>query len=198
MADEDDDDPVVDSKDHQGLVRRIEKLVRQKSQLEADLKASTAKVGELEKAAAESTKAAKDAAKVVAERDALAAEKAGWGEERAILGAGVTDAEGIDFVRLAYSRIPEADRPKGGPAEWLQDREKLPKGVQAYLPEAKDPAKPAPGAKPPAPNGGVKPTPQINGTPDMVGLSNQDFAASREAIWSQLGFTPPTLPKSGG
>ena len=57
-----------------------------------------------------------------------------WGQEKAAYGAGISDAEGVDFARIAFQRVPESDRPEGGIAEWLTNRDALPKAVQAYLP----------------------------------------------------------------
>lgn len=197
MADDDDDDAgVVDSKDHRGLVRRIETLSRRESELKAKLAAAEAKTTELQAAIAEHGKAAKGWEKLQQERDSLLAEKAGWAEERAIVAAGVTEQEGVDFVRLAWSRLPEDQRPKGGPAEWLSTRDKLPKGVQAYLPAPAD-AKGQQQAKPPPnPNAGAKPAPNgvSHGASQLPTMSTQDFAASREAIWAELGFVAPALP----
>lgn len=194
MADDDDDDQVIDSKDHAGLVRRIEKLVRQQSELKAKLAERDAKLADFEKSQADIAKSQRDAEKVLKERDALLAEKAGWAEERAIVGAKVTEQEGIDFIRLAWSRVPEEARPKGGLPEWLGEREKLPKGVQAYLPPPAQDNKQV--AKPPAPNAGTRQPPAGGFTAEQLpGMSMQEYAQSREAIWSQLGFQAPPLPQ---
>ena len=41
-----------------------------------------------------------------------AAKAAAWGEERALLGAGITDPEDADVARLLYSRLPADGKPK--------------------------------------------------------------------------------------
>jgi hypothetical protein len=199
MADDDDDTGVVDSKDHRGLVRRIETLSRRESELKAKLAAAEAKTTELQATIAEHGKAAKGWEKLQQERDQLLAERNSWADERAILSSGISDPEGIDMARLAYGRIPEGERPKGGLSEWLGDREKLPKGVQAYLPAPAD-AKPPAVKPPPNPNAGARPPPNgtQHGASQLGTMSVQDFATSREAIWQELGFTAPSLPGKQG
>lgn len=85
---------------------------------------------------------------ITAERDALratheaaiaewTAKETTWQTERAILGAGITDPEAADFVAHAYGKVtPDAEGKKPALGEWLQNREALPRGVRAYLPEA--------------------------------------------------------------
>jgi hypothetical protein len=76
-----------------------------------------------------------------AQHDAARAEwqaaQTGWTTERAILSAGITDPEAADIVAHAYSRVATpAEGAKPTLAEWLANREALPKGVRAYLPDA--------------------------------------------------------------
>lgn len=83
-----------------------------------------------------------------AQHDAARAEwqaaQTGWTTERAILSAGITDPEAADIVAHAYGRVPTpAEGAKPTLAEWLANRETLPKGVRAYLPDAGAVAAPA-------------------------------------------------------
>jgi hypothetical protein len=56
-----------------------------------------------------------------------------WGQEREIVGAGITDKEGIATARWAWGRLPEAGRPTVG--DWLaSDRAALSPAVRAFLP----------------------------------------------------------------
>ena len=65
------------------------------------------------------------------------AAQTGWTTERAILSAGIVDPEAADIVAHAYSRVATpAEGAKPTLAEWLANREALPKGVRAYLPDA--------------------------------------------------------------
>jgi hypothetical protein len=83
-----------------------------------------------------------------AQHDAARAEwqaaQTGWTTERAILSAGITDPEAADIVAHAYSRVATpAEGEKPSLSEWLANREALPKGVRAYLPDAGAVAAPA-------------------------------------------------------
>lgn len=191
---DEDDAPVVDTRDHAGLVRRIERLSRQLSEARAAVADRDRRLEEAGVAAKDLDRAAKEAAKVLAERDALLAERAAWTDERAIVAAGITEPEGIDLARLAYGRLAPEARPKGGLAEWLGARDTLPKGVAAYLPA---PAAPPPnGARTaaPPPNAGARTAPAPVGTPDLGTMSPDAYRASRDAIWAELGLgAPPPL-----
>lgn len=128
-----------------------------------------------------------------------------WEQERAIAGSGITDQEGMDFVRSAWSRLPEQGRP--ALADWLKDTTKLPKGVQAYLPaQGSGGAQSADkgGTKLPASNGGVQPPPGGQGAPsqftaDAISrMSRDEYRQQRAAVHQSLGLpTPPALPKVG-
>ena len=50
----------------------------------------------------------------------------------------------MEYVQHAYSRLPSEGRPPL--AEWLGNKDGLPKAVRAYLPEAAPAATPAPSA----------------------------------------------------
>ena len=83
-----------------------------------------------------------------AQHDAARAEwqaaQTGWTTERAILSAGIVDPEAADIVAHAYGRVPTpAEGSKPSLSEWLANREALPKGVRAYLPDAGIVAAPA-------------------------------------------------------
>lgn len=100
-------------------------------------------------------------------------EKEGWSLEKAAMGAGITDPEGIDVARLLHGRLPEQGRPTID--AWLtdlrKDPTKAPKPLQPYLAPADDGeeevdeepapkkgaagATGAPGKKRPNPNGGI-------------------------------------------
>ncbi|MEQ1505320.1 MAG: hypothetical protein ABMB14_24020 [Myxococcota bacterium] len=62
-------------------------------------------------------------------------EKAAWEIEKAAMGAGITDADGVEVARLFHGRLPEKDRPAIG--AWLgelrKDPTKAPKPLQPYL-----------------------------------------------------------------
>jgi hypothetical protein len=49
----------------------------------------------------------------------LDAERAARAEDKALFGAGLTDEDAQDAARMLYAKVPEADRPEGGIAAWL-------------------------------------------------------------------------------
>ena len=120
---------------------RIVALAAEKAQLRSQLDSLTPQIaaaatlrGELD-----SLRAQHDAA-----RAKWQAAQTGWTTERAILSAGIVDPEAADIVAHAYSRVPTpAEGAKPSLSEWLANREALPKGVRAYLPDAGAVAAPA-------------------------------------------------------
>ncbi len=70
----------------------------------------------------------------------------GWATEKAILAAGISDPEGVDFARVAYERVqPGQNGQRPDIASWLANKDALPRAVRAYLAEA--PANGANGAQ---------------------------------------------------
>lgn len=118
--------------DINGAEARIRQLVARVKELEG-------RVGELtplaEQADKYRTQVEEVKAQSKAEREALRI-------EREISSAGITDAEGMEYVQHAYSRLPAEGRPPL--AEWLAAKDALPRAVRAYLPEATPAAVPAP------------------------------------------------------
>ena len=125
-----------------------------------------------------------------AQHDAARAEwqaaQTGWTTERAILSAGIVDPEAADIVAHAYGRVPTpAEGQKPSLAEWLANREALPKGVRAYLPDAGAVAAPAATGQAAAP-AAFPPAAKVN-----AGASSGTPAAAKtfspEAIQAMLG-----------
>ncbi len=195
-----------------GVDRRLATVTRKRREAEEALRAAEEQIDALQGQIAEFKRAAKGFESVQAERDALVAERDGWAEEKAMIGIGLTDPEGIDLARLAYGRIKPEDRPKGGIAAWLGEREALPRGVAAYLPEpntktdsakgsdtgasAKPPAKPAASADGKARHAPT--TPQTFAPGSVSAMSADEVSASRDAIWAALGRKPPATPAGLG
>lgn len=109
-----------------------------------------------------------------------------WETERELFSRGITDQEGMDFVRLAYDRLPAEGRPPLG--EWLAG-DKLPKAVRAYLPEggvtAPPPAAPAAPPPPPANAGttGTRSGTPSQFTPEAISrMTPSEYKAARAAI----------------
>jgi hypothetical protein len=162
-----------------GAAARIRQLVARVKELEG-------RVGELTPLAesAEKYRAQVDEVKAAskAEREALRI-------EREISAAGITDAEGMEYVQHAYSRLPSENRPPL--AEWLGNKEALPKAVRAYLAEAPA-AAPAPtmGAPLPKSNAGtVTQTPPATTTwtsESIMRLTPAEFKANAAAINAAL------------
>ena len=173
--------------DDSGAAARIRQLVARVKELEA-------RVAEVEPLAQQADKwrgqyeEAKASSKV--EREALRL-------EREIMSAGVMDAEGLDYVQHAYSKLPAEGRPPIG--EWLSNRDGLPKAVRAYLTDAAPapqqaptlPSSTAPAAVP-MPRTSTATVPQAPAEPAVWSaeaisrLSPTEFRAHREAIMASL------------
>jgi DNA repair exonuclease SbcCD ATPase subunit len=164
-----------------GAAARIRQLVARVKELEG-------RVGELTPLAenAEKYRAQVEEVKATskAEREALRM-------EREIAAAGITDAEGIEYVQHAYGRLPSEGRPPL--AEWLAAKDALPKAVRAYLPEAAPPAPaptgPTPQALPKSNAGTVTQTPPATTTwtPEAImRLTPAEYKANAAAIQAAL------------
>lgn len=134
---------------------RIRALTNERRQLREQLAAMQSQL----EAQSEAVKAAEALKSQLGEWEGrYATAEAGWRTERELLARGISDAEGIEFVRLAYDRLPKEGRPELG--AWLSEPDKLPRGVRAYLPAepaaTTEPAKPA--TPPPRANAGALPT----------------------------------------
>jgi len=173
----------VDSVDTGAANARIRQLVARVKELES-------RVGELQPLAetAEKYRVQLDEQKAMskAEREALRL-------EREIMSAGVMDAEGLEYVQHAYSKLPAEGRPSI--SEWLGNKEALPKAVRAYLsdtaaPPTTTPAPtPAPAPAPSTARAAVAAAPDApqSWTPEAIArLSPAEFKANREAIFAAL------------
>jgi hypothetical protein len=169
--------------DDGGANARIRQLVARVKELES-------RVGELQPLAesAEKYRTQLDEQKAMskAEREALRL-------EREIMSAGVMDAEGLEYVQHAYSKLPSEGRPSI--SEWLGNKEALPKAVRAYLSDTAAPTTttpaptPAPAPAPSTARAAVAAAPDApqSWTPEAIArLSPQEFKANREAIFAAL------------
>jgi hypothetical protein len=153
-----------------------------------------AQVTELSEKAAELGKITETRDQLAKQLNELEAHKNAWETERSFLQAGLTDAEGLEFARIAYSRLPENERP--AIADWLANRDQLPKAVQAYLPasQAQAPTEPQPApqqkaAAPINPNNGVVPTSNApeNFPPGSISSMSVDaYRQHRDAIIASI------------
>lgn len=174
--------PATPAPETSGAAERIRQLVARVKELEG-------RVGELTPLAesAEKWRAQVDEAKAAskAEREALRV-------EREIAAAGITDAEGIEYVQHAYGRLPADGKP--ALAEWLGNKDALPKAVRAYLPEAAPaapatPAAPAPVAMPRTNAGAVTQAPAQTSAfsaEAIATMTPSEFRANRAAIMASL------------
>jgi TolA-binding protein len=165
-----------------GAEARIRQLVEQ-------VKALQGRVAELEPAAAE---VQSYRAQVEELKGATKAEREALRIEREIYAAGITDAEGIEYVQHAYSKLKADERPALG--EWLGNKDALPRAVRAYLPEAA-----APQAAPvvdtrtklPASSATALPSPSPGATafsPERImSMSPSEFKANLDAIKAARG-----------
>jgi len=166
--------------DTTGAEARIRQLVARVKELEG-------RVGELtplaEQADKYRTQIEEVKAQSKAEREALRI-------EREIASAGITDAEGMEYVQHAYGRLPSEGRPPL--AEWLAAKDALPKAVRAYLPEATPAAAPAPTTmQMPKANAGVTSqqpvvSPSAWNEAAIAKMSPSEWKANKAAILASL------------
>lgn len=165
-----------------GAEARIRQLVEQ-------VKALQGRVAELEPAASE---VASYRSQLEELKGATKAEREALRLEREIYSAGITDAEGIEYVQHAYSKLKGDDRPALG--EWLNNRDALPRAVRAYLPEAAaTPAAPVQvdnRMRMPASSATAVPSPSVQPTAfsaeRILSMSHADLKANMDAIKASL------------
>jgi len=173
--------------DTTGAEARIRQLISRVKELEG-------RVGELTPLAeqAEKYRAQVDEVKAAskAEREALRIEREALRIEREISSAGITDAEGMEYVQHAYGKLPQEGRPPL--AEWLAAKDALPKAVRAYLPEATPAAAPAPTTMTmPKANAGVTSqqpvvSPSVWNEQAIAKMSPSEWKANKAAILASL------------
>ena len=176
----------TETTDQTAAAARIRQLVARVKELEG-------RVVELEPVAAS---AEKYRAQVDEVKAASKAEREALRVEREIASAGITDAEGIEYVQHAYGKLAAEGRPPL--SEWLAAPDGLPKAVRAYLPAA-TPTAPAttttatpaaPVVPSPRPSTGTVPQapsePQGWSAEAIARLSPSEFKANREAIFAAL------------
>ena len=152
----------TETTDQTAAAARIRQLVARVKELEG-------RVVELEPVAAS---AEKYRAQVEEVKAASKAEREALRVEREIASAGITDAEGIEYVQHAYGKLAAEGRPPL--SEWLAAPDGLPKAVRAYLPAATPTIPQAPSE------------PQGWSAEAIARLSPSDFRANREAIMAAL------------
>jgi len=192
MADDEETERKPDVRDLVALNVKLEKLLQQRRELRTELDGARKQLEEQSAKLADFDKYRKETEKLSAERDSLIAEKEGWSLERSIMSAGISDPEGVDFVRLAWDRMKE--KPEGGLDAWLGDTESLPKGIRAYLPEKQGDR--VAQTKLPDPSSGVRQTKAGAATSDGLpgGAIPGDFRTQRDAVWASMGLQTPRLP----
>lgn len=161
---------------------------------EARIRQLVARVKELEGRVTELTPLAEQADKyrmqIEEVKAASKAEREALRIEREIASAGITDAEGMEYVQHAYGRLPSEGRPPL--AEWLAAKDSLPKAVRAYLPEATPAAAPAPTTMTmPKANAGVTSqqpvvSPSVWNEQAIAKMSPSEWKANKAAILASL------------
>lgn len=221
------DDPIdLDPTPPEGASKRAQDRIRELSSTVRSLRADLA---ETQSQLADADRRAKTAEtlsgelrqvkeQLKAEKEARAEDKsqieASFKVERAIMQAGITDEEGVEFARIAYDRLDADSRPDI--AEWLAARDNLPKAVAAYLPAADDAPAPTPdpapadgqdpnpadppaedpkpaAQTPPPENAGVVPTPGSPGqysAAEIAKMSTEEYKAHKEQIRAGLTRGP--------
>jgi hypothetical protein len=161
---------------------------------EARIRQLISRVKELEGRVTELTPLAEQAEKYRVQVDevkaASKAEREALRIEREISSAGITDAEGMEYVQHAYGKLPVEGRPPL--AEWLGNKDALPKAVRAYLPEATPAAAPAPTTMTmPKANAGVTSqqpvvSPSVWNEQAIAKMSPSEWKANKAAILASL------------
>lgn len=174
---------------------RIRALSQERKQLRAQIEEMTSR---LEAASELSKQAETYKAQVTEWEQKFGAAESTWKVERELFARGITDAEGIDFVRMAYDRLPAEGRPELG--AWLEQSDALPKAVRAYLPGGATPTPASPGSSstgpqtitPPPANAGTKAPSTGTGAPSTFSpeaisrMSPAEYRAARETILGNL------------
>ncbi len=161
---------------------------------EARIRQLVARVKELEGRVTELTPLAEQADKYRTQIEEVKAQSKAEREalriEREIASAGITDAEGMEYVQHAYGKLPAEGRPPL--AEWLAAKDALPKAVRAYLPEALPAAAPAPTTmQMPKANAGVTSqqpvvSPSVWNEQAIAKMSPSEWKANKAAILASL------------
>ena len=198
MADDDDDD-IDTGNDPRGVQVRLYKMSTKVKEAKAQAAAAEKALADYRAEVAAQMKAAEARVKELEpfqqRATELEAQASSWQTERDIMGAGITDPEGVEFVRLAWGRLAPEARPKDGLKGWLAEgnRENLPKAVTAYM----SPGQPAAGAPRHNPNAGVQaapPRPGAVSTNDIASASRSgQWGSTREAVYAQLGIPAPDI-----
>ena len=162
---------------------RIRKLVERAKEAEAKASEAVSKLTETEAHIATLEKTVTQhqdlTAQMASKDEEIAGIKRGFETERAVLGAGITDPEGVEMAKLFHSKLGEDAPPM---SEWLAG-DSLPKAVSAYVPAAPSAAAPsvpdAPVAAPTQPvtaNAGAAPQPTYERKADLKhALQNPDY-----------------------
>lgn len=174
---------MTDTPDPQaGAEARIRQLIEQNKTL-------TARVAELEPFA---TEVAQYRGQLEELKGATKAEREALRLEREIYAAGITDAEGIEYVQHAYSKLKADDRPAIG--EWLAAKDTLPRAIRAYLPEASAPqTAPAADTRTRLPASSATALPSGPAAPTafsaerIMSMSQAEFRANLDAIRAARG-----------
>lgn len=183
--------------------RREETVPRDRfDKLNEKHRALTTQLSELTDALEEAKKLAGRVPELENQIESHAVAAAQWADERGIISLGITDPDEIDLTRLAWSRVEESKRPKGGLGEWLGAEGAAPKALKSLIP---DRAAAGAGEEPtpvqpkglPAPNRNARAEPAKHGavvwTADKVeSLSPAEYAKHRDAIMAETtALRPP-------
>lgn len=172
------------------LEARLQKVAGQRREARRERDAARTELEALRAQLAEKQQQIDAAAELTQQLERYQQMERGWATEKAIMGAGITDPEGVEFVRMAYGRLGD-DRP--ALSDWLAQADSLPRAVQVYLPQPAAPAA-APPAQAPNPDRGAQPfTRPPAGNFSQAFRSGQFTADDVASAWAELGIQPPKL-----
>ena len=192
------DTPAGDGENTPGPVsyKRFDQVNRQRGELQRQVGELQRQVNDLEAARGNYDTLAQQLADLKASHET---ERGVWAREKTVMGAGITDPDGIAVANMFYERLPEEGRPDIG--EWVsgfrEDPSKAPKPLQPYFAEAPSPpqqhqqppngkTKPSGRRLPDSNNGTRSGAPSPAGKPLGGGLTRDAWKANREQAIAQV------------
>lgn len=180
---------------------RLETVTEQRKAAKAEAKAAEERAAQIEAQLAEAGNSQDTIDSLNGRIKELEAAKGTWELQKTIMGAGITDPEGLSVISTLWSALPEDKRPDGGVSEWLTG-DSAPKAAKAYMvadtqqgeteAETKT-AEVQTRAGLPNANSGIKQSSNADGqftAQRIAQMTPAEYAQHREAIRAARGLAP--------